>query len=140
MNRRFRVWVPPDGDSRLVRFQAIVAECTGRIELVALPPHLSCEAPGRVPSGPLRLGTWTWVQGVPAIETFDALGSPGSLYLGLPPGRPWTQAEASALPPVPPLAWTRGRLAVLNLEWTGDRFALWSWEEPCGWRSDRPTA
>jgi len=137
MNLKQRVWLPPDGDSRLVRFQEEVARLTGRIEAGGPPPHLSCAPPDRVPDGPLRLASWQREQGVPVLRTTDDRGCPGALHFVFLSDRPWTDFEMGRLPPPPAWVWTRGRIAWLDLDVSDEgTVVLWSWTEFSGWRSD----
>ena len=140
MNRRPTVWLPPDGDSRLVRFQAAAAGALGIPGLVSMPPYLELTVPGRVPIGAVFLGGWRWESGTFIMAARDDLGSPGVFRMGLGPGRVWNESDLGKLPLTPGWSWTRGRTAWVTVE---DRpgpgaFVLWSWEGLSGWRSDHP--
>ena len=136
-DQELTVWLPPDGDSRLVRFQEAVALATGRSEAGVLPPHLPCGA-SRVPSGPLTLGSWAWEAGLPHLEAWDTWGLVGCFRFVLPGGPPWLDPDRERLPAPPSLVWNRGRLAVLRVHRSEDGVVLWSWESVSGWKSDRP--
>lgn len=137
MNLRRKVWLPPDGDSRLIRFQEALATEFSRLEWAAVPPYVHLEE--RNPHGPVVPGAWVLEAGVPVLEARDEAGLVGVFRFGLP-GSPWSAQEFSRLPPPPSWKWERGRLAVLDLTIPRDDavFALWSWESLTGWRSDRP--
>lgn len=133
-----RVWLPPDGDARLVRFQADVALATGHPEAEILPPYLPCESPAWRPSGPLRLGTWGLTAGVPVLEVWDSSGPVGALRFVLDGEPPWSAGELEQLPSPPSWTWTRGRLATLTIERSPDGVILWSWAQISGWKSNQP--
>jgi len=128
MNLR-HVWLPPDGDPRLVRLQEDAAAALGLPGQAAVPPHLVLE-PGQVPPGPLTLGTWEPRDGELVLPVAGPGGDLGSLRFGLP----WTGTRPEALPPVPAGVWTRGRLGTLEVE-TVPGGVLWSWSKLSGWKS-----
>jgi len=137
MNLSHRVWLPPDGDRRLVRFQDDLVRKTGRMELAAVPPFVHLDYPDRIPVGPVEAGSWRLDDGQPILEAHDSRGPVGVFRFGLADGQPWTEDEVASLPPLP-WRWTRGRFAVLEFSQPDPWFALWSWQWLGGWRSDRP--
>lgn len=137
MNLRFWVWLPPDGDVRLVRFQQSVANALGHGGLALVPPYLRLDVPGRFPVGPVRVGSWV-IDGDPVLEALDDEGSLGRFRFNLPvPKEP--SAILERCPPAPGWSWTRGRTAWLVLDGCEDgSFALWSWESLSGWKQPLP--
>ena len=135
-----RAWLPPDGDTRLVRFQGELARRANRWELMAVPPFVHLNSDVQSPSGVVEVGSWRLENGQPVLEALDSGASMGVFQFGLPSPLPWTEVDLSFLLPPPPWRWTRGRLAVLELTLPhGDSgFALWSWRSLSGWKSDRP--
>jgi hypothetical protein len=137
MNLRQRVWLPPDGDSRLVRFQETLARACGVDPATLVPPYLALLG-SEGPWGPVRAGAWDRSpQEEPVLGATDDRGPVGFFRFDLPPGQ---EIPTTSLPPPPAWIWTRGRTATLVLETPqGDRrFILWSWESLAGWRADRP--
>lgn len=132
MNLRRKVWLPPDGDSRLLHFQEDCAALAGAWEAAAVPPYLALDLRG--PSGPIRCGAWRFDDD-PGLEASDDLGFLGIFRLALP-GSPLF-AHPERLPPAPPWRWTKGRLGFLVLDQPlGDAsFLLWSWESLTGWKA-----
>lgn len=131
MNVR-RVWLPPDGDRRLVRLQEAVGEALGRPGMAAIPPHLVLDV-GQTVTGPLSLGPWALVEGEVALPVREPRGTVGWLRLGLA----WDGTGAEGLPPVPQDAWTRGRLGTLTWEPVPGG-VLWSWSDLAGWKAALP--
>ena len=139
MNCRLRVWVPPHGDSRLVRFQTAAAVALAVPGMTSVPPFLHLDPQDRTPVGKVEVGPWQWAAGEPVLAARDPQGPLGWFCMGLVPGRPWAEGDLATLPAPPVLGWTRGRLAWLNLESDGSgAVILWSWEPVSGWRSDLP--
>lgn len=137
MNLRRRVWLPPDGDVRLIRFQEDLAARIGRPGETSIPPYLQL-APGRIPRGAVTVEGWGLDGLEPVLGARDADGPVGVVRFGLP----WPTPAPHPLPGPPSWSWSKGRLADLVVETPdgGPGFVLWSWENPCGWRSDQPRA
>jgi len=140
MNLIRRVWLPPDGDSRLVRFQETLARVAARLELAAVPPFVHLDSSVRDPAGPVEAGPWRLDRDQPVLDALDAEGLIGVFRFGLPSRQGWSEEDLALLPPPPVWKWTRGRLAVMELTLPqGDAWvALWSWKILSGWRSERP--
>ena len=138
MNLIRNVWLPPDGDSRLVRFQESLVHETGRMEWAALPPFLVLSSPDRSPVGHVEVDAWILADGQPLLEARDSEGRLGEFFLGLPFPRPWSESELATLPRPPNLVWIRGRLARLELDWNDDACAVWSWTSLRGWKPALP--
>jgi hypothetical protein len=135
MNLRQRVWLPPDGDNRLVRLQDSLARACGTDPMTLVPPFLALKAEG-VPVGPLRTGDWRWsADGPLGLGAFDSRGPVGLFVFDLEA----VDAEV-AFPLAPGWTWTRGRVAtlVLTAPRQGRNYRLWSWEGLSGWKSDHP--
>lgn len=136
MNLKRSAWLPPDGDSRLVRFQQDLSAWGGWSEQPALPPHLELLVGEGRPAGFVGTGGWVLREGEPVVEGFDSLGTVGVFHFGFPSGQPWV---LETLPPPPALTWTKGTTAVLAAEWPQDpSFVLWSWESRRGWKGGPP--
>lgn len=118
---QFRVWLPPDGDHRLLRLQDAVAEVLGS-QGAALPPYLPL---GRVPLGRLLLEDWVRLPEL-GLAVRDEEGPLGALRFGLP----WVD---EGLPAVPSWSWVKGRLVDLVIE--GESPVVWTWKNPAGWRA-----
>ncbi len=139
MNQKRRVWLPPDGDPRLIRFQQEAAARFGLTDGATLPAHLEVSGETGRPSGPVETGGWIVREGEPVLEARDALGVVGVFRFGLPAGA-WRPEDRSALPAPPGLSWVRGMTAVLSVERPhgDDSFVLWTWESRSGWKADPP--
>lgn len=139
MNQKRRVWLPPDGDPRLIRFQQEAASRAGVAEGAILPAHLELTVGDGRPAGPVETGGWILHEEEPVLEARDALGRVGFFRFGLPAGARGT-AIFPGLPDPPALCWTRGVTAVLSVEKPrgDDSFVLWSWESRRGWKADLP--
>lgn len=136
MNQKRQVWLPPDGDVRLVRFQQELAEHLGLINGVSLPPHLELPSPTGRPSGEVRLGDWTFYNGEPVLEAWDDKGAVGMVRFSL--AQTATSPGLVDLPRPPDWRWTRGVIATLEITHTGDpSFILWTWTSRRGWKSPR---
>lgn len=141
MNLKRRVWLPPDGDPRLVRFQQDASWSLGLFDGVPAPPHLALSVERPRPTGPVESGDWVFTDEGAVLAAFDAVGPIGRFQLGLPPDPRDESTLRSLLPPPPRWRWTCGVTAILELRWPlGDpSFTEWSWASRRGWRADRPT-
>jgi len=137
MNLSRRVWLPPDGDRRLVRFQDDLVCKTGRMELAAVPPYVHLDPADRIPVGPVEAGSWRLDAGQPVLDALDSRGLLGVFRFGLAWGPVWADDDLASLPPLR-WRWSRGRFAVLELSQPDPWFALWSWKWQGGWRSGPP--
>ncbi len=139
MNLVRRVWLPPDGDNRLVRFQEELARTVGRA-WTAVPPHVVLESGERAPEGWVAPGSWSWDGGQLVLEAWDAGGRVGAFWFG-PPGLPGDEPPRMDLPPPPPWRWTRGRLGFLDVTMPSDDpdFVLWTWRSLRCWKSALPS-
>lgn len=135
MNQKRHVWLPPDGDVRLVRFQQELAAGLGLTNGVSLPPYLELRSPAGRPSGEVRLGGWALVDGEPVLEASDDIGTVGPLRFSLGA----VTVGLADLHRPPDWRWTRGLTATLEIVPTGDpAFILWTWANRRGWKSFRP--
>ena len=133
MNVVRRVWLPPDGDHRLTRFQEELTRTTGQEEWSVVPAHLELATDRAAPVGWVSLGPWTR-DGRPTLEAWDALGLAGVFWLGtgLGPLSPVPEGLVG-----PPGKWTRGRVGFLDLTVASDgEVVLWTWRSLRGWKPD----
>lgn len=139
MNIKRAVWLPPDGDPRLVRFQQDLARLVGLVDGAPLPPHIERLSVDR-PRGVVFFGPWTVVDHEPTLEAWDEGGQFGLVRFGLLDGRRWAAADLAGLPPPPDWRWTKGVTAHLTVRLPeGDpSFTLWSWAARRGWKGDPP--
>lgn len=137
MNLIRRVWLPPDGDSRLVRFQEELARRANRWEWTAVPPFVHLDNDVEIPVGPVETGSWLLDEGQPVLQALDSGRSMGVFRFGLASTRPLIESDLAGLPAPPSWKWTHGRLGVLELTLPQDdaAFALWTWTSLRGWKS-----
>ncbi len=81
MNLIRRVWLPPDGDSRLVRFQEELARRANRWEWTAVPPFVHLDNDVEIPVGPVETGSWLLDEGQPVLQALDSGRVDGSFSL-----------------------------------------------------------
>lgn len=142
MNIQRSVWLPPDGDPRLVRFQQELSRLVGLPEGAPLPPHLHLSSSMGRPEGVVFLGGWVLSEGEPVVEAWDEEGQIGVVRFSLFRDKPWTTPDLAGLPPPPSWRWTKGVKASLHMSFPdgGNSFILWSWESRRGWKSGQPKA
>ena len=140
MNLRRAVWLPPDGDNRLIHFQQDLARLLARPDWEAVPAHLELTHPEVPPDGAVSLGNWVERSGESVLEGRDSHGTVGVFRFG-PDGVTLSTEERLLLPVAPAWVWTKGRLATLERVDTGrPGFILWSWQNQRGWKAALPRA
>ena len=140
MNLRVKVWLPPDGDPRLVRLQQAAAESLGCPGRVGVPPYLDLGPGGIRPEGSVETGAWGIDKAELVLEARDSAGPVGLFRFGLAVGGPNPSGQLDRLPAAPCWKWTRGRTGILAVETAAGpgTVILWTWESLSGWKPDRP--
>lgn len=127
MRKVLNIWLPPEGDHRLLHFQQDLGRQWKDPAFQVIFPYLSGDPGAEWPPSILEVELKGWKRNSEGL--FLETNVPGWLFrMAFPLAVPETALDPARLPPPPVQGWTRGRLGLLELETSDESWSQVIWK------------